>query len=62
MRPSSGSHSPTPPGEQKLRSSIVVDGNGVLLPAEQVMLTLDGISIFAGEVADFRFVWFRNCE
>lgn len=54
--------------EQKLRSSIVVDGNVVLLPEEQVMLTLDGISNFAGDTAkvgkaivtNFRFIWYSG--
>jgi hypothetical protein len=54
--------------EQKLRSSIVLDGNVALLPDEQVMLTLDGLSNFAGETAkvgkaivtNFRFVWYSG--
>jgi Bardet-Biedl syndrome 5 protein len=54
--------------EQRLRSSIVLDGNVVMLPDEQVILTLDGISNFAGDTAkvgkaivtNFRFVWYSG--
>lgn len=54
--------------EQKLRSSLIKDGSLVLLPGEQVMLQLDGVANFSGDVAklgtaivtNYRFVWYSE--
>lgn len=54
--------------EQKLRSSLIREGNLVLLQDEQVMLHMDGIANFSGEVAkigtaivtNYRFVWYSE--
>ena len=54
--------------EQKLRSSLIKEGNLVLLENEQVMLEMDGIANFSGEVAkvgtaivtNYRYVWYSE--
>lgn len=54
--------------EQKLRSSLISEGHLVLLQGEQVMLELDGIANFSGEVAkvgtaivtNYRYVWYSE--
>ena len=54
--------------EQKLRSSLIREGNLVLLQDEQVMIHMDGVANFSGEVAkigtaivtNYRFVWYSE--
>lgn len=54
--------------EQKLRSSLIKDGNLILLSGEQVMKKVDGIANFSGDVAkvgtaivtNYRFVWYSE--
>lgn len=54
--------------EQKLRSSLIKDGNLLLLSGEQVMKKVDGIANFSGDVAkvgtaivtNYRFVWYSE--
>ena len=54
--------------EQKLRSSLIKDGNLVLLDGEQVMKKYDGIANFSGDnakigtaiITNYRFVWYSE--
>lgn len=54
--------------EQRLRSAIINNGSLVLLPNEQVMMQIDGISNFSGDVAkigsamvtNLRFIWYSE--
>ena len=54
--------------DQKLRSSILNEGNLILLSNEQVIIQMNGVSNFSGEVAkigniiitNFRFIWFSE--
>ena len=54
--------------EQKLRSSLIKDGNLLLLNGEQVMKKVDGIANYSGDIAkigtaivtNYRFVWYSE--